>query len=467
MIDRVTEFIETHKMLNENDKVIVGVSGGADSVCLLFMLTEIKKKLPVELIAVYVEHGLRGLESEADGQFVEELCRSWQIQFERYQYQAGKIARERKLSVEEAGREIRYQAFGKALKKYHADKIAVAHNKNDQGETILMNLFRGSGLKGIGGITPVRDSVIRPLLCLTRMEIEQVLEQEKIPYRIDSSNNEDYYTRNKVRMHIIPYVEKEINNKAVEHLARSSAQMQCIESYLQRQAEAARREVSKKSDGVIKINCRDFLVLDPVIQGYLLYQSVEEITGARKDIQAIHIETLHRLMTKQVGSSIDLPYQCYAEKKYEEVWLVRKTEPKETQPVSIDVKVPGICEIERLDTRIYFSIENAGKVPDIEGKIYTKCFNCDIINGNLQIRTRKSGDYLVVNKDGGRKKLKDYFIDCKIPKEQRDEILLLADGSHILWIIGGRISEAYKVTRDTTKILRVRMDGGSTNVRNY
>ena len=188
MIQKILKFITENDMLKANDRVIVGVSGGADSVCLLFTLMEIRREIPLTLAAVHVEHGIRGEDAKEDARYVQRLCQEYDIPFRKYCYRVAEIARERKQSVEEAGRELRYQAFEEACREYHANKIAVAHHMDDDAETVLLNLFRGSGLKGLAGIPAVRGKIIRPLLCVSRQEIEQYLTEHGIAYRTDATN---------------------------------------------------------------------------------------------------------------------------------------------------------------------------------------------------------------------------------------------------------------------------------------
>ena len=201
--------MDEHHMLTPGDRVVAGVSGGADSVCLLFVLLKIREEIPFSLHGVHVNHGIRK-EAGEDAAYVEQLCSQFGLPFILVKENVRERAAAEKRSEEEMGRLVRYQAFESVMKSVGANKIAVAHNSNDQAETMLFHLFRGSGLSGLCGIRPVRDHIIRPILCLERKEIEQYLEERKIAYCKDATNEEDDYTRNRIRHHILPYAEQEI-----------------------------------------------------------------------------------------------------------------------------------------------------------------------------------------------------------------------------------------------------------------
>ena len=212
-------------MFREGDRVVLGVSGGADSICLLFVLMKLRKLLGIELCVVHVNHGVREDAGE-DAAYVEGLCAQYDIPFMLKEIRLAELAKELGATQEEAGRIARYQAFAEACKKYGCNKVAVAHNSNDRAETMLFNLFRGTGLKGMAGILPVRDNVVRPLLCLERREIEEYLDAGGILYKQDSTNDTDDYTRNRIRHHILPFAEEEISKGSVEHMMNANKAIQ-------------------------------------------------------------------------------------------------------------------------------------------------------------------------------------------------------------------------------------------------
>ena len=210
MIEKVRKYIKQYDMLMPGDTVVAGVSGGADSLCLLFMLKEFAKEMPLQLAVVHVNHGIRE-EATEDAAYVKQICEELDVPFFLKEADVEGIAKSQGISTEEAGRNVRYEAFSEVLgEHFTAGKIAVAHNANDRAETMLFHLFRGTGLTGLSGIKPVRGQIIRPLLCLSREEIEQYLVKKEIAFCIDRTNNEDTYTRNKIRHHILPFAEENI-----------------------------------------------------------------------------------------------------------------------------------------------------------------------------------------------------------------------------------------------------------------
>ena len=219
--EKVFAYIREHHMLQAGDRVVAGVSGGADSVCLLFLLLEWQKEVPTDIAVVHVDHGIRA-EAGEDARYVEQLCEERGIPFFLTRAEVRNRARMEKISEEEAGRRTRYEAFEKAAKEWGATKIAVAHNSNDRSETQLFHLFRGSGIRGLASILPVRDRIIRPLLCLERWEIEKFLQQRGIVYCKDATNEEDDYTRNRIRHHILPYAEENIVKGCVAHMNQTA-----------------------------------------------------------------------------------------------------------------------------------------------------------------------------------------------------------------------------------------------------
>ena len=221
-------------MLEPGDRVVAGISGGADSVCLLFVLLEWAKKVPMELIVVHVNHGIRA-EAASDARYVQELCERYRLPFVLVEEDIKKKALEEKCSEEEAGRRVRYHAFREAAIQYKANKIAVAHNSNDRSETMLFHLFRGSGIKGLGSILPVRDNIIRPILGLERHEIENYLQAAGVRYCQDATNATDDYTRNRIRHHILPYAEENIVQGCVSHMSQTAEMLAETEEYLEQQ----------------------------------------------------------------------------------------------------------------------------------------------------------------------------------------------------------------------------------------
>ena len=454
MLGKVRAYAEKWKMFTAEDTVIVGVSGGVDSVCLFLMLLELREEIGFQIVAVHVNHELRGAQADADESYVRTLCETYGIPCMVYRRNVEWIAKKRKQSTEEAGRDIRREAFFRTMEEMHGTKIALAHHKNDNAETLLLNLSRGTGLKGLGGMRPVSGVVVRPLLCLERAEIEEYVAQRGVPYCVDATNGEDDYTRNRIRNHVIPYLESQVNEKAVEHMAQAMERLRGIEEYIDRQAEVLVRTCVSES-GVIRREA--FEKIPEVLRSYVLKKLLTEAAGHEKDIQAVHVEALEDLLEKQVGRELNLPYGVTAVRCYEGVQILRKA-PNAPQPEGICDLLSGTawtCADMDIRMRVWEKGEEELRIPQ---KTYTKWFDCDIIKGTIDLRTRRPGDYITIDREGNTQKLKSYFINEKIPREERDRIWLIAEGSHVLWIVGYRMSSAYQVKTQTKNILEIAIE---------
>ncbi len=461
MISRIERYVREHQMIQAKDKIIVGISGGADSVCLLFVLTELREKLDFELRAVHVNHGLRGEEADRDEAFVKALCQEQGVPLRSYFCEVRKRAEEEKLSLEEAGRLCRYELFEREAKREGANRIAVAHHANDQAETMLFHLFRGTGIKGLAGMEPVRGKIIRPLLCLEREEILSWLKEKKISWCTDSTNAEEDYTRNRIRHSILACAKEQVNEAAVRHMAEAAEELRETENFLEEETEKAFRLCVREEEQGCFVFAESFGRLNALLQGRLL-RRILGLYGGLKDVDRRHIRLLEELLEKQTGSLLDLPGERRAEKTYGGLRIFRTTPVTEAGTEhTLRVEIPGIYQIGGKTWA--FSWEKKEKLEGIPEKTYTKWFDYDKIIECLEIRGRLPGDYLEVNREHGRKKLKDYLIDQKIPGWEREALRVLADGSHVLWIPGRRISEKYKVTEETKTILKVQIYGGNEN----
>lgn len=486
---KVKAYIEKHNMLAPGDAVVMGVSGGADSVCLFLLLCELAREIELQLMVVHVHHGIRE-EAEADVAYVERLCAEYKIPFELVREDVRALANREHLSEEEAGRMVRYRAFENALAKLcgvgnRNGKIAVAHNANDRAETMLFHLFRGTGLAGMGGIRPVRDGVIRPILCLERKEIESYLKERQISFCIDRTNMDDTYTRNRIRNHILPYAETEICKGAVAHMCETADILQDAEKYIRKQtSEAYKRCLEKDGEGRLSFYADMLQREDEFLRKQVLLMGLERMTQGRKDITSVHVTDILGLIEKKGSKQISLPYglivrkECSKEsgKEYERL-IFHKQETgcqKEAELMlpKVEPGIPGeyiiqglgkvtltLLEREKLPEESEIADFFEGKSQIIPQKSCTKWFDYDRITKSLSFRTREKGDYLTINEKMSKKSLKEYMIGEKIPKDKRDKMYVLADGSHVLWMPGYRISEYYKITLRTEHILQVQIGG--------
>ena len=496
IIEQTESFIRKYGMIEKDDVVIAGVSGGADSVCLLFILCALRNKIGFQVMACHVNHGIRGTEADADEAFVKELCRQLNVPSRFFHKNVELIARKRKQSSEEAGRAVRREAFEAMCREDGGTKIATAHHRDDNAETVLLNIARGTGLKGLCGIRPVQEKWIRPLLGLDREQIESFMTEQGITWCTDATNEEDAYTRNRIRHNILPVLRNQVNEGVVRHLEELSVQAQEVWEYLEKGTEAAwgqcveipgqeeREEKSRtlehvRGTGVDRVCSRcESLHIDgdrlkqepPAVQKMLVKECLASVRGSEKDIGAVHLRAVIELFDRQCGRTLDLPGNVTAERTYRGVVISRRSEQGRAaaQEDEIRLNIPGNTSlpdgIHKAACR-FVDVSEAGKAKEIPQKSYTKWIDYDIIKCNLSVRTRHSGDYLVVDDKGSRQKLKSWFINEKIPQKERDEMLLVADGQHIVWIPGHRMSRACQISNRTEKILEIKITEDKKNVR--
>ena len=451
MKKKVLEFIRKNKLVKKGNSVVLGVSGGADSICMLKLLSDLQKRLGISLYVLHINHMIRGEEADQDAAFVKKICTKFKVPHRVINVDVPALAEREGLSEEEAGRYVRYDEFSKYAYEVSATKIAVAHNSNDNAETVLMNLARGTGIKGLGGIPPKREmedangnvvEVIRPILCLSRKEIEDYLKENEIEYRNDSTNDSTDYTRNKIRLEIMPLLEN-INDNAMQNITNASNELADTSDYIEKDVDEAYEEFVTEEDGKLFLSDESFAI-DPIVLTGVIRKMIENIAGKLKDITRIHVGDVVSLSEKQVGKKIDLPYSIVAEREYEGISMF--SESNETE-----------SETKNKEVIISFEEDDFDRT-SIEELKYTKWLDYDKID-DVVVRTRQKGDYIVIDGDGATKKLKKYFIDEKIPRRERDEVLLVADGNHILWVVGYRISEDVKVTPDTKKVVKLEYKG--------
>ena len=444
---------------------------------------------PLDIAVVHVNHGIRP-EAGEDARYVEKLCGEHRIPFFLTEADVRQRSILEKCSEEEAGRRTRYEAFDKAAEEWGATKIAVAHNSNDRSETQLFHLFRGSGIRGLASILPVRGRIIRPILCLERWEIEDFLTQQGIFYCKDATNDEDDYTRNRIRHHILPYAEQNIARGCVAHMNQTAEMLAETEEYLELQtAEAVNRcirsikapgsalqpDVSSQAQEV-HIAVEPFLTLHPVIRKRLLYEEVKRLSPGQKDITYQHIAELLTLFTQEGNRTICLPFGIRGRRQYEQVILMMQTTKTADSDLQTAVATPlwqqrdpdmapgqkktVECALGTLEYSVWEASHGLEKNQEVPTNQYTKWFDYDKIKKCPTIRTRQTGDYLTIADGRGemiRKSLKSYFVDQKIPREERDRLPILAEEDHVLWVMGYRISEYYKVTENTKRILKVQL----------
>lgn len=438
------------------ENVVIGVSGGADSVCLLLLFYELKKEIPLNLTAVHVNHNIRGSSALSDQLFTEKLCADAGIELKVFSEDVTGYAKEHSLSLEEAGREIRYMRFFETAKATGA-KVAVAHNARDNAETMIFNMIRGSRLSGLSGIRSKieRDGVtiIRPLLFADRYEIEHWLRERGQEYVTDETNADTGYSRNRIRQVIIKEMEI-INPHAVKHINALGESAREAGDFLDKQLDICWEEACCMRGNEILLKGEAVRGYARLLREALVHKAISVIAGSARDITAGHVAEVLKLLNCETGKRVSLPLDIEAVKENEDLVFKKKRPQRRIPALEIHPETSGSVKA-FAGLEFCFEILDAEEV-DIEKTIiknkYTKVFDCDKIIDSLFLRTRQTGD--IIRLQNGSKSLNRFFIDSKIPRDKRDEIPVLADGSEIIWIVGSRISEAYKITDTTKKILK-------------
>ena len=473
MLQDLISFVKDNKMIEKGDRIVIGLSGGADSVCLLYALIQCFGHEIEKIIAIHINHGLRGDQADKDELFVKDLCKGLGIEFYSIYKDVRKFASENKLSEEEAGRNIRYQTFFKACMKYKCNKIAIAHNRNDNAETMLFNLFRGAGINGLTGIDPKRMMkmgkdqalIIRPLLNTSRDEIEKYLREKEIAYKVDASNLENDYSRNRIRNQVFPLITNEINSKAIDNVSKAAFHLREVNDFTNEMIKISYDNIVDEDKGRFVLP-DDKMRSDHIfIQKSIIMKVMASLSDSRRDLESKHVDLVLDLFDKEVGKQINLPNGLIALRAYNHVSIFKeeKKEEEVIQPVKVNIPGKTFLETENkiMETRFVDMVQKK----TITESSCIKWLDYDRIENTVEIRTRTMGDFIQINAQGGRKKIKDYFIDKKIPAKDRSKQLLLADGNHIMWIIGGdnRISERYKIDGNTKTILEMKLIDAKEN----
>ena len=313
MKEKVLNTIEKYNLIENGDKLVLGVSGGPDSLAMLIILDEIRRNrelnIDFEIVVAHINHQIRD-DANDDAKFVKDVCKNLQVDFYEKSIDVLNFAHNNKIGTEEAGREIRYNFFDEVLNKVGANKIAIAHHKNDKVETIFMNLLRGSGVSGLRGIEPIKDNkFIRPLIECQREEIELYCETQNLNPRMDSTNLDNTYTRNKIRNVLIPYIKKEFNPNIIDTIVRLSDVIQEEDYYLQRQTAKIYKEILLQEDlpDSIKLDLKKFNLQDKVIKSRLLRYTIMRLLGNVQGIGKIHMDDMIKLCENNIGNKFLVP----------------------------------------------------------------------------------------------------------------------------------------------------------------
>ena len=534
MINRIHDYMIHNKMIEKGGCILAAVSGGADSMCLLEILRELRTRAGFQLRVLHVHHGLRE-SAEGDLEYVAGYCAAAGIPFEAVRVDAAGYAAEAGMSVEEAARHLRYEALERAAERWDNEKlphsegeksqnsdnlsqseveksqnsenatqsnathcrIAVAHHLEDQAETVLFNLVRGSRLRGLRGMLPVNGRIIRPLLECSREEIEEFLREREITWREDETNEDVRYARNLLRREVMPLLEK-INAGAVQHITKAAEEAAETEEFLRAETEKAMkkcRETRKDNDSRVEHDGRAehdspnsenqhppiilsipiLLEEPPLIRRRVVYEVIAETAGRKKDLRDVHVQDVLKLAQKNGNGRLDVFAGVSVEKVYDiliflgDAKSAREKDLSKAESPTFLAERRWPMEASEYSCRVF---DFDGNLAAVSRKQYTKWFDYDKIGAFPSFRTRSEGDRITLDESGRSKSIARYMIDAKIPAELRGRIVLPAAGKEILWVPAGlnggaetirssdsgRINASYMVSGSTRRILEIRWE---------
>ncbi len=455
-IDRVENTVKKHNMLKTGDKIVVGLSGGADSVSLMVSLSMLKDKYELGIIGVHINHMIRGNEADRDEDFSKELCKKLGVEFVSYREDVPHYAKENRISEELAGRQIRYLRFNEVLKNKNANKIAVAHNKNDSVETVLIKLARGCSLNGLKGIQPVNGNIIRPLIDTDRADIEQFLKQSGFSYVTDSTNLSSDYTRNTVRNLIIPQFEK--INKSFTNTVYSNLSGICEDDdFLETQAKKHNDIFSVNAKGDIQISIKHFIPLHNSMKRRVLLNAIETLSGTRLDIEKKHIDIILKNIDN-TGADLDLAGGIKTHISSEYIILSNEQKSGITEQI-VNINSATNHKIDFCGNSIILELTDYNNfiMQKDKNAVYINCDSCK--SGLIKIRNRLDGDRFKPSGMSGTKKIKQFLCELKIPAPYRQDVPIIEIDGKIAAVVPYRTAEDFTVNKDTTKILRITTGG--------
>ncbi|HGM3508627.1 tRNA lysidine(34) synthetase TilS [Clostridioides sp. ZZV15-6383] len=456
IFDKVLGTINKHNLIQKGDKIVLGLSGGPDSVCLLHVLNRLKKDFNIEIYAAHLNHQIRGIEAQKDALYVSKLCEDMGIVFFVKSINVPKYCENEGLSLEEGARKLRYEMFYEIKDKIKANKIAIGHNLNDQAETVMMRIMRGTGLTGLKGIDYIRDNcIIRPILDVERSEIEEYCEAYNLNPRIDKTNLENIYTRNKIRLDLLPYMKDNFNSNVIESIVRMSNSLKSDNDYIEKEAEAKFREVSNvKEKGFVEINLDNFICLHDAIKVRVLRNSIKHILGDTNFVDQRHIEDIMSLESdSKVNKMLTLPRNIFVYRKKDSIILTNEEIVNEEIEFYYNVPSNGFIKIKELKQIIETQVISIDRYKSMKLDNSSKGFDFNKVKGGIVIRSRRQGDKIKLAM--GSKKVKDLFIDLKIPREERCKIPIITDSEGIICVGDYKISENYKIDESTKEVLKI------------
>ncbi len=445
---KVISFINFNNLINKNDKILVALSGGPDSVFLLHFLQKYKRKYGIEINAIHINHMIRGKDADEDQKFCRNLSLNLGIKLYTFNKNVKLFAKRNKLSVEEAGRNLRYEEFYKTLKISGCNKIATAHNSSDNAETVLLNLIKGAGLSGLSGIPVKRDFIIRPVLCLSKDEILNYLNFHKIDYRTDLTNLGNDYERSFLRNSIIPLIKKKLNPEFENTALHESDIFKNIFSYFEKNTENIFKDSYNFENGELKISLARLNQTAPELRGYFFKSILNRIFGLQTTYS--DFKNLNSLLKMESGKEIHISgdFKAYRERNFIIIFKDKLVKVKE--PINLKAG-----DTVKLDGKT-LSIENVNKVPvKYSSNKLTEFISADNLDNGFTLRPWRMGEKFFPLGLKGSKKVSDFLLEQKISSFKKKEHLVLTNKDRIVWVLGLRLDDRFKVLKNTEKVIKL------------
>lgn len=457
-LNEVRDFLARHSI--RNCLILVALSGGADSTALLNSLLELKEEFNLELSIAHLDHGLRGKESKKDASFVRSKARELGLRASIDKREVNRVVDGENLSLEEAAREVRYEFLSEIADEQGVDYVALGHNRNDQAETVLMNIIRGAGLRGLGGMQEVKGRYIRPLLNLKRDEIKNYIEARGLDYRRDKTNKNTDFLRNRIRHELIPELEDNYNPKVVENLTRMAELAKEAHSFIEDRADDVSRDIriTKKIDGTCFDRAK-FSALNTYLQKAVIRKLISKVKGDLQDVTSTHVDNvISKIEDEPARTLLSLPEVTFTLNR-ETACFVREFNPEGQEKFRYEIQPGETLEVEEVSITI--NLELVSKSEELNPEKYlsdslTEFVDWGKVEQPIIVRNRTEGDRFKPLGMRGEKKLKDFFIDEKVPFKERDKVPLVCDKEGIIWVVGHRIDERYKLDDSTEKGLLIK-----------
>lgn len=453
--NKVLETIKEYKMICPGDSILVGVSGGADSTSTLHLLHALKEELKISSIVVaHFNHLMRKEDAGLDQKYVENLAKNLGLLCLSESADVEAYAAREKLSKEDAGRRLRYAFYESAAKKVGANRIALGHTADDMVETFLMRLLRGAGLKGLTGIPPVRGTIIRPLIKIWRKEIDIYIALLKLVPRVDHTNYESKYMRNRVRLKLIPQLK--IYNLNIKEILLQTVLL-LTEDYLYMESktkEVLSEMAVKEKEGMIEINAQKLRELEPPIVNHLIRTAIERVKGNLAELAFSHVHDIVKNLDSTERWELHLPDKTYAVGTRDHL-TITKEPPKEPEKKSFHYNLPVPGEIAIKETGAKIKAEILDKPQNLNGSENIAFLDFEETGKELIVRSRKDGDRFFPLGLNGAKKLQDFFVDLKVPYNERELAPIVESAGRIVWVAPLRIDERAKVGKNTKKAVKL------------